>query len=68
MGNLEVVMYDWQVKNEENDGMRKFYKIDLAQTARKYFSAVSVAKRSALQHEKNNPKFGSLGAPQRAPK
>ena len=44
----EVIMCDWQVKNEENDRMRKFYRIDLAQTAREHFSAVSVTDRSAL--------------------
>ena len=50
--DLEVVMCDWQVKNEENDRMRKFYRIDLAQTAREHFSAVSVTHRSALQQKK----------------
>ena len=68
MGNLEVVMCDWQVKDEENDRMRKFYGFDLAQTAREDFSAVSVTKRSALQQKKSKTKFGSLGALERAPK
>ena len=35
--DLEVVMCDWQDKNEENDRMRKFYGFDLAQTAREDF-------------------------------
>ena len=68
MGDLEVVMCDWQVKDEENDRMRKFYGFDLAQTARKDFSVVSVTHRSALQPKKSKTKFGSLGALERAPK
>ena len=52
LGDLEVVMCDWQVKEDKNDRMRKFYRIDLAQTAREHFSAVSVTHRSALQQKK----------------
>ena len=52
MGDLEVVMCDWQVKDDENERMRKFYGFDLAQTARKDFSVVSVTHRSALQPKK----------------
>ena len=49
--------------------MRKFYGFDLAQTARKDFSVVSVTHRSALQpKKKSKTKFGSLGALERAPK
>ena len=58
MGDLEVVMCDWQVKNEENDRMRKFYGFDLAQTAREDLSAVSVTHRSALQQKKVKQNLG----------
>ena len=58
MGDLEVVMCDWQVKDDENERMRKFYGFDLAQTAREDFSAVSVTHRSALQPKKVKQNLG----------
>ena len=64
-------MCDWQVKDDENERMRKFYGFDLAQTARKDFSVVSVTHRSALQQKKVKQNLVSQGPwrePQSSPK